>query len=92
MLKRAVTPTIIALAAALALASPSFAQRAPSGDERAAIENHLSGQGYSGWQEIEFDDDRIAVIGARSRDGGVYDLELDASTLEILERVESDDN
>jgi hypothetical protein len=49
MLKRAVTPTIFALAAALALSSPSLAQRAPSGDERAAIESHLSGQGYSSW-------------------------------------------
>lgn len=69
-------------------AMPALADdRAPTAEERAAIEEILTAEGFVGWDEIEFDDDGYwEVDDARTSDGLQYDLKLAAQTYEILER------
>lgn len=77
------------LAAALAvLASPAFADRAPTAEERAAIEAKLKAEGFTRWESIELEDDGSVweVDDAVGADGREYDLELRFGTLEIVDR------
>ena len=76
----------IALVASLSLLplSAALADRAPTAEERSAIEAALRAEGYTSWEEIEFDDDDDdaddqvwEVDDARGPDGLEYDLKLD---------------
>lgn len=80
---------VLALAAAFAIAgTPALADRAPNDEERAAVEEALSAEGFTHWDDIEMEDDEAVweVDDAIDADGEEFDLELDAETLEILER------
>lgn len=78
--------SFIALVLSLSLFAPSaaFADRAPTDEERSSIESALKAEGYTSWEEIEFDDDDDdaddqvwEVDDARGSDGVEYDLKLD---------------
>ncbi|WP_088348293.1 MULTISPECIES: PepSY domain-containing protein [Rhodomicrobium] len=75
--------------AALILASPpaaSAADRAPTPEERTAIENALKGQGFTAWRGIEFDDGKWEVDGAVHADGKEYQVDLAPSTYAIVKK------
>jgi hypothetical protein len=89
--ERSVTSVVRLLAvgaAALILASPAFADRKPTPDERSRIEAKLKELGFTSWDEIELEDDNSAweVDDARTSDGQEYDLKLHPETLEVLRR------
>ena len=80
---------LFTLTAALGLlASPAFADRAPTPEERAAIEAKLKADGFTKWESIELEDDESVweVDDAVAADGREYDLHLKPGTLEILKR------
>ncbi len=82
-------PSLLTLAAAAALlASPALADRAPTPEERAAIEAKLKAEGFTRWESIELEDDESVweVDDAVAADGREYDLDLEPGTLEILKR------
>ncbi|RLP28216.1 PepSY domain-containing protein [Mesorhizobium sp. YM1C-6-2] len=82
-------PLLLTLAAAAALlASPALADRAPTPEERAAIEAKLRAEGFTRWESIELEDDESVweVDDAVAADGREYDLDLEPGTLEILKR------
>ena len=68
------------LAAAL-FAAPALADdRSPTAEERARIEGVLAAEGFTRWDEIEWDNDgHWDVDDAVGPDGRQYDLKLDAS-------------
>lgn len=75
-------------AAALAAKAPD---RAPTAEERSAIERVLAGNGFVGWDDIELDDGRRwEVDDARTAAGEVYDLKLAPDTLRITRRTRDD--
>ncbi len=77
------------LALAAAAISPARADRDPTDDERSRIESFLRSEGFSDWGPIELDDEAWEVEGAISAGSGEgYDLKLDPTTLEIIERTE----
>lgn len=82
---RKLTIMLIGLAAA-GMISPALADRAPTADERTAVETALRGHGYVSWEDIEFDDDGYwEVDDARKANGGNdVDLKLKPGTFEIL--------
>ncbi|MET0273876.1 MAG: PepSY domain-containing protein [Phenylobacterium sp.] len=76
------------------LTSPAAAKdRPPTADERAAVEKVLRAQGYTSWEEIEFDDDRPQrqpvwdIDDARKADGAVFDVKLEPGTLKVLRQT-----
>jgi len=80
---------LLTLAAAVALlASPALADRAPTPEERTAIEAKLKAEGFTRWESIELEDDESVweVDDAVAADGREYDLDLKPGTLEILKR------
>lgn len=82
-------PSLLIFAAAAALlASPALADRAPTPEERAAIEAKLRAEGFTRWESIELEDDESVweVDDAVAADGREYDLDLEPGTLEILKR------
>ena len=82
-------PSLLIFAAAAALlASPALADRAPTPEERAAIEAKLRAEGFTRWESIELEDDESVweVDDAVAADGREYDLDLKPGTLEILKR------
>jgi hypothetical protein len=75
-------------ASALALAPIAAAadDRPPTPEERAQIEEVLRAEGFTSWEEIEWDDDGYwEVDDAVAADGQEYDLKLDAE-FNIIER------
>ncbi len=81
-------PVLIASALFLPLA-PALADRAPTAEERAAIEVALKAENFSSWGEIEFDDGKWEVDDAVAADGKKYDLDLDES-YKIIKRERDD--
>ncbi len=80
---------LLTLAAAVALlASPALADRAPTPEERTAIEAKLKAEGFTRWESIELEDDESVweVDDAVAAGGREYDLDLKPGTLEILKR------
>lgn len=75
------------IAGLCALATPVLAydDRKPTAEELAAIEAVLRAAGYVSWDEIEFDDGVWEVDDARKADGAEHDLELDPTSLEIVD-------
>jgi hypothetical protein len=87
------TILISAAAAAMVLGNVSashafldtFLDREPTPEERAAIEGVLFAEGFTAWDEIEFDNDGYWEIDdAIAADGQSYDLKLDTN-LALLE-------
>lgn len=86
---------LLAVATMLAVtmsATPALANdRAPTADERTAIEEKLQSLGYVSWEEIELDDDsprhaaKWEIDDARKANGERYDVELEPETLRVLE-------
>ena len=70
-------------------AASAFADdRPPTDDERAEIERVLTAEGFTAWDEMEWDDDNHwEVDDAVGADGKQYDLKLDAE-YNIIERDE----
>lgn len=82
--------TALAMASTLLLASgnAALADRDPTPEERASIEEVLRAEGFTRWDDIEWDDDGYwEVDDAVGADGREYDLKLDAN-LAIIERKE----
>jgi hypothetical protein len=79
----------ILLAAGLLAIAPlaAFADdRPPTEEERAQIEEVLRAEGFTSWDEIEWDDDGYwEVDDAVAADGAEWDLKLDAE-FTIIER------
>jgi uncharacterized membrane protein YkoI len=80
-------PAFIAAVFAV-LATPAFADRDPTPEERTRIEAKLAAEGYTRWDDIELEDDRPVweVDDAVWSDGREYDLELAVDTLDILKK------
>jgi hypothetical protein len=83
MMKKILLPLALVL-----IASPALADRAPTAEERTAIETKLRAEGFTSWESIELEDDESVweVDDARGADGREYDLELRFGTLEIVDR------
>ena len=77
--------TILSLAFVVAAWQPAWADRAPSGAERARIEATLVMAGFQRWEDIELDDGRWVVDDAIYADGRQFDLTIDPYTFAILE-------
>lgn len=76
----------LALAFTIALVSNALADRAPNATERDAIEKVLRADGFSRWEEIEWDEDgHWEVDDAIDANGRSWDLRLDRD-LNIIER------
>ena len=75
---RPVTAAVVTVAL---LGVPALADdRAPTAEERARIESILQSEGFTRWDEIEWDDDEHwEVDDAVGADGRQYDLKLDAN-------------
>jgi Peptidase propeptide and YPEB domain len=84
------TGTIICgLVLAATVITSARADRDPTDQERARIEEFLRSEGFSDWGPIELHDEAWEVEGAESAETGEgYDLKLDPTTLEIIERTE----
>mgnify|MGYP001492343832 CR=1 FL=1 len=77
---------VLALAFTIALVSNALADRAPNATEREAIEKVLRADGFSRWEEIEWDEDgHWEVDDAIDANGRSWDLRLDRD-LNIIER------
>ncbi len=85
--------TLAALTMAGAVSGPAVADddRAPTAQERSAIESVLRAEGFVRWDEIELDDGVWEVDDARTAQGREYDLKLRPGTYEIIRR-EADAN
>jgi hypothetical protein len=83
MLKKTILASIIV---AVLSPVPALADRAPTADELARLEEVLHAAGYRSWEEIEWDDDgHWEVDDAVDADGREWDLKLDADYA-IIER------
>jgi hypothetical protein len=79
------TMALVALVGA-GIATPAYADRDPTPEERARIMEALRAAGYDSPDDIELDDGVWEVDDARGSDGAEYDLELDPDSLEIVSR------
>jgi hypothetical protein len=68
----------LALGLTAIVAVPAFADddRPPTAEERTKVEAALKAEGFTGWKEIEFDDNRWEIDDAIHSDGKVYDVYL----------------
>ncbi|HEU0135328.1 MAG TPA: PepSY domain-containing protein [Allosphingosinicella sp.] len=83
--------TPIALLPVAALAADKTPDRAPTAEERSAIERVLTGNGFVSWDDIELDDGRRwEVDDARTATGEAYDVKLAPETLRITRRTRDD--
>lgn len=92
---RKLTPLLflapIALLPAAALAVDKTPDRAPTAEERSAIERVLNANGFVSWDDIELDDGRRwEVDDARNAAGEAYDVKLAPDTLRITRRTRDD--
>lgn len=71
-----------------AFATPAFADRAPTVDEKTQIEAKLKTLGFMSWGEVEFDTDSAQwdVNNAMASDHKQYDLKLNAQTLDVISK------
>src|SRR3546814_18113630 len=84
---------VLVLSLSLFPLSAALADRAPTDEERSSIETALRAEGYTSWEEIEFDDDdddaddRVWEVGeARGSDGVGYDLKLGSEGRRVGEK------
>lgn len=80
----------LAILVSAAIATPAFADRKPTADELTKIETALKKEGFTKWEEIEYEEDdrEIEVDDAVDANGKVFDLELDPKTLAITGKRE----
>ena len=83
--------TGLALIPATAAVAGTVPDRAPTAQERAAIERVLRANGFTAWDDIELDDGRRwEVDDARNAKGERYDLKLDKDSYRITRRTRDD--
>jgi len=77
----------VAFSLGVLIAAPARADRDPTPQERAQIEQVLRDRGFQSWEEVEMEDDGPfwEVDDARTADGREFDLKLRVDTLEIVE-------
>lgn len=94
MMRKFLAPLLLApaiLIPAAALAAAKAPDRAPTADERTAIERVLTSNGFVSWDDIELDDGRRwEVDDARVATGEAYDVKLAPDTLRITRRTRDD--
>jgi Peptidase propeptide and YPEB domain len=73
---------------AVAAMGPAWADRDPTTEEQARIEEALISLGFHDWGSIELDDEAWEVEGAEAANGEGYDLKLDPTTLQVIEQEE----
>jgi len=73
---------------AIAVIGPAWADRDPTAQERARIEEALISQGFHDWEDIELDDEAWEVEGAVGQNDEAYDLKLDVTTIQVIEQEE----
>jgi len=81
--------TTLAMVVSLGLLTVPAAQaddRAPTPEERTAVEAALKDLGFSTWTSIEMDDGRWEIDDATHADGKRYDVELDPKTLAVIKQ------
>lgn len=80
----------LAILVSAAIATPALADRKPTADELTKIETALKKEGFTKWEEIEYEEDdrEIEVDDAVDANGKVFDLELDPKTLAITGKRE----
>lgn len=89
---RPITAALISSALALTATAALAADRAPTPQEKAAIEKVLRAEGFVSWEEIEYDDDRPQrqpvwdIDDARTADGKAFDVRLEPGTLKVLRK------
>jgi len=85
---RATRSLLVAAIAALACVSAASAEdRAPTAEELTQIEEALRADGFTSWEDVEFDDGVWEVDDALPGDGLKYDVRLD-QTFTIIDREE----
>ncbi|HWL81427.1 MAG TPA: PepSY domain-containing protein [Roseomonas sp.] len=70
----------------LTVIDASEGDRVATGEEQAAIDQALRGQGFTGFKSVRLDDGVWEVDDARGADGTLYDLTLERHSLRILHR------
>jgi hypothetical protein len=70
-------------------ATPALADRAPTSEERAKLEEALKAQGCTGGK-IEFDDGKFEVANALCADGKKYELKFDQAFTLIKKELDDD--
>jgi len=70
----------------LTVIDASEGDRHATGQEQAAIDQALRGQGFTGFNAVSLDDGVWEVDDARGADGTLYDLKLERHSLRILHR------
>lgn len=78
-------PIVLAALAILIGAAGSALAREPTAEERARIESVLRAEGFTRWDDIEFDDGKWEIDDAVDADGQTWDLDLDAA-LKVIRR------
>jgi hypothetical protein len=78
----------LGLSATVALADHD---RPPTAEERTRIEKALEGMGYKSHGEIEIEGSRVEVDDVTDAHGHRYDIELDAKTLELIQKEREHD-
>jgi len=83
----------LVLAAGMLSSGQALADRPPSAEERARIENMLRNEGFTDWGTIALDDDDDVweIDDAHASDGHRYDLKLHPDTLAIIAREPYED-
>jgi len=83
----------LVLAAGMLSSGQALADRPPSPEERARIENMLRNEGFTDWGTIALDDDDDVweIDDAHASDGHRYDLKLHPDTLAIIAREPYED-
>ena len=79
---RLLVPMLVSLAASINLA---FADRLPTPEERAQIEQTLRSEGFVRWGKIELDH-VWEVDDAQIQNGTEFDVKIDPKTMRIIER------
>lgn len=84
------TRVMLVLGACFLMASPAFADREPTAEERAAVEAALKKDGCTGGSiEVEDDDKGFELEDVTCDDGKTYEFELDANYM--VTKKEADD-
>jgi len=83
------TRVILVLAGCLLMTSPAFADRAPTAEEKAAVETVLKKDGCAGGSiEVEDDDKGFEVEDVNCDDGKTYEFELDAKYMVTKKEID----
>lgn len=72
-------PIVLAALTILIGAAESALAREPTAEERARIESVLRAEGFTRWDDIEFDDGKWEIDDAVDADGRTWDVDLDAA-------------